>query len=276
MHGSSGNKVTSDARYVRTRRRHARIVLWSVVALALILFGENLRRLSPQEVYISARPHAPTQQLEPGEHELGLGGPRWVNRGILWRDGLLYIPSSIGADSPRPLLVWLHGGGGRAEQYRKLFPLAEEVGVVVLALDARHNTWDAFDSPWGPDVRFIDESMRHVFDHAHIDPNRIALGGLSDGASYALALGRVNGNLFTHLIAAAPGGLRPPAPPVGNPKILVVHGTRDNVYNILGSRLHTVPRLKEAGYQVEFLEFDGPHSLPPAPARKVLQWLVES
>lgn len=174
-----------------------------------------------------------------------------------------------------PLLVWLHGGGGRSDSYRYMFPLAEELGIVILALDARHNTWDGIDSPFGPDVQFIDAALRHTFERVPIDPRRIGLGGLSDGAAYALALGRSNGDIFTHLVAVAPGHLDPPSPPTGQPQILVAHGTRDNVYSFMWSRRYIVPDLKSAGYEVTYFEFDGPHWVPAPVASKALEWLVE-
>ena len=169
-----------------------------------------------------------------------------------------------------------NGGGGRSASFKYFFPLAEAYGVVILALDARDNTWDGIDSPFGPDVLFIDAALQHTFDCVTIAPKRIALGGISDGASYALALGRANGDLFSHLIAVAPWRLDPPGPPVGKPKILVAHGTRDNVYSVTGSRLYIVPELKHEGYEVTYLEFDGPHWLPRPVARHVLAWLVQN
>jgi phospholipase/carboxylesterase len=171
-------------------------------------------------------------------------------------------------------LVWLHGGGGRASDIEYLFPLAEELGVVILAIDARHNTWDGIDSPFGPDVLFIDAALRHTFERIAIDPQRVGLGGMSDGAAYALALGRANGDFFSHLIAVAPGYLDPPAPPTGQPRIFVAHGTRDNVYSVFRSRLFVVPQLKSAGYDVTYLEFDGPHWVPVPVARQALEWLL--
>ena len=178
------------------------------------------------------------------------------------------------ASHPVPLLVLLHGGGGRANYFRFTFPLAEEAGVVVLTLDSRDNTWDAIDSPYGPDVRFIDAALQHTFARVAIDPHRVALGGISDGASYALSLGIANGDLFTHLVAVSPGFIAPPSPPVGRPLIFVAHGTRDNVYSVEGTRHHIVPRLKDSGYDVTYREFDGPHSMIPPTARQVIEWLV--
>jgi phospholipase/carboxylesterase len=225
---------------------------------------------APLVTRLHARPAAPTIAIAPGAHPLGLGGPtrRW---GL--RDGTLYIPASASSRS-LPLLVFLHGGGGHSKDFRFIVPLAEEIGVVMLALDSRDNTWDGIDSPFGPDVVFMDAALRHTFDRVAIDPRKVALGGLSDGASYSLSLGMANGDLFTHLIAVAPGFIAPPSPPVGRPVILVAHGTRDNVYSVNGTRRTIVPRLKDAGYDVTYLEFDGPHWLPPATARQILEWLV--
>jgi len=228
---------------------------------------------NPEVTRFEARAVMPMATIEPGEHALSLGGPLLINGTISWRDGILYIPRVSQSKESLPLLVWLHGGGGRASDIRYMFPLAEEHGVVILTLDARHNTWDGIDSPFGPDVQFIDAALRHTFKRVAIDPARIGLGGLSDGASYALAIGRSNGDLFSHLIAVAPWFLTPPSPPIGQPAIYVAHGIRDNVYNFRVSRHLTVPRLRDAGYDVTYLEFDGPHWVPEPVANELLKWL---
>ncbi|MCU7948620.1 MAG: phospholipase [gamma proteobacterium symbiont of Bathyaustriella thionipta] len=243
------------------------------LAIAFITLINACGTSEPEITRVNARPAEPTITIKSGEHPLGLGGLRLVNRKVIWRDGTLYIPNTSVSSKPMPLLVWLHGGGGRADSFEYMFPLAEKLGVVLLMLDARHNTWDGIDSPFGPDVMFINAALRHTFERVAIDPQRVGLGGLSDGASYALALGRVNGDIFTHLIAVAPGHLAPPAPPIKQPKIFVAHGTRDNVYNVMGSRNFIVPRLKHAGYDVTYLEFDGPHWVPATIAYKLLAWL---
>ena len=248
------------------------IKLFLVIVFSLLIYG--CEPAGPEVTRIQARVVTPTVVTEPGEHTLGLGGPLLINGTISWRDGTLYIPQISTPRTPMPLLVWLHGGGGRASDIKYMFPLAEELGVVILAIDARHNTWDGIDSPFGPDVLFLDTALQHTFERVPIDPQRVGLGGLSDGASYALALGRANGDIFTHLIAVAPGRLEPPVPPTGQPRIFVAHGTRDNVYNVMGSRRFIVPRLEGAGYDVTYIEFDGPHWVPVPVARQALKWLV--
>ena len=203
--------------------------------------------------------------IAPGEHELGLG---------MWRDGILYVPKAAASRAPLALFIMLHGGGDRADQMRYMFPVAEELGVVVLAPDARDNTWDGIDSRIGPDIEFIDEALKHTFARVAIDPQRIALGGASDGASYALSLGLINGDLFTHIAAFAPGWIFRPGPAVGKPRIYVAHGTRDNVLPIDYTSRLMVPRLREAGYDVTYREFDGVHAVPAPIAREALEWLT--
>ncbi len=241
------------------------------VALAIIALGCG--HDGPHVTRILARPTAPTLTIGAGEHPLGMA--TWRLRDAAKRDGRLYVPKQSAPQRPLPLIVLLHGGGGRAEDFRALFPLAEEFGIVMLALDSRHNTWDGIDSPFGPDVQFIDAALRYTFDRVAIDPGRMAIGGLSDGGFYALSLGMVNGDLFTHLVAVAPGYFGPPAPPTGRPRILVAHGTRDNVYSVRGSRHNIVPQLKSAGYDVSYYEFDGPHWVTEEAARHALQWLMQ-
>lgn len=262
--------MTGLATARHTRTRLAILTVLTGVAICVVV---GCRPAGPQVTRVTARPVAPTITVGPGEHALGMGIVRL--RDLAKRDGRLYVPKQAAPQRPLPLIVLLHGGGGRAEDFKEMFPLAEEFGVVMLALDSRHNTWDGIDSPFGPDVESMDAALRHTFARVAIDPGKIALGGLSDGGMYALSLGMVNGDLFTHLVAVAPGWFAPPAPPTGRPRIFVAHGTRDNVYGVFGSRHNIVPHLKNAGYDVTYYEFDGPHWVTEDAARHALQWFVQ-
>src|SRR3954454_16550818 len=124
----------------------------------------------------------------PGPQRLGIGGTR---------DAVLYIPRRYDPGVPAPLLILLHGAGGEAHQM--LGPLteaAEARGILLLAPDSRGRSWDVIVGSYGPDVAFLDQALAHVFERYQVDAERIGIGGFSDGASYALSIGLINGALF--------------------------------------------------------------------------------
>jgi phospholipase/carboxylesterase len=197
--------------------------------------------------------------------------PLGLERG---RDALLYVPAGYRAGQPAPLAVMLHGAGGTAEQGMSLVRrLADAAGLVVLAPPSRQQTWDVIRGGFGPDVAFLDSALVATFERCAIDPRRLAVGGFSDGASYALSLGITNGDLFTHVTAFSPGFMAP-ADQVGKPRCYVSHGTRDAVLPIDRCSRQLVPELRRAGYEVRYTEFDGPHTVPADIAREAVDWLT--
>ncbi len=267
-------------------RRWPRVAFRTAGALtALLLACGNTRTKEPEKMAFNesqqaprlndeakrgrlrARPGKPT--VEPaqvrGVQKLGLGGRR---------DGLLYVPESYRADRPAPLVVMLHGAGGNADHaLDPLLKLADEAGLLLLAPESRGPTWDVIMDDYGLDVAFIDEALAHVFERYAVDPERIALEGFSDGASYALSLGVGNGELFRHVIAFSPGFLAPPGQQ-GEPRLFISHGTQDTVLPIGPCSRKVVPRVESAGYKVRYREFEGGHNVPPRIAREALDWFT--
>src|SRR5215831_11770773 len=107
----------------------------------------------------------------------------------------------------------------------------EETGVAILAPNARDTTWDALTDSFGPDVQFLNRSLQRVFDSVPIDPARVAIGGFSDGATYAISLGLINGDLFSRVAAFSPGFVIDGAAQ-GKPGFYISHGTRDQILPI--------------------------------------------
>jgi phospholipase/carboxylesterase len=222
-------------------------------------------RPHPDDGQITARPGPPAAAAPPGLHRLG------PNAG---RGAFLYVPSGLSADRPAPLALLLHGAGGDGHGAMGIArALAEEMGIVVVAPDSRGRTWDIILGAYGPDVEYLNPMLEAVFARCAVDAGRIAIGGFSDGASYALSLGVANGGLFTHVLAFSPGFMMPPAQR-GWPRVYVSHGTEDGVLPIDVCSRRLVPRLDAAGYHVLYREFDGPHTVPAAVAREALAWFV--
>ena len=190
------------------------------------------------------------------------------------RDAFLYVPKSYRPDVPAPLAVLLHGAGQEAhELFNPLQPFADELGIVLAAPNSRDSSWDIRYGSFGDDVAFINQMLERVFDQVRVASSKISLCGFSDGASYALSLGLVNGDLFGHIVAFSPGFMVHPGA-VGKPKIFVTHGTADHILNIDLTSRKLVPKLKSEGYDVQYREFDGPHTPPRAYIRDILNWMI--
>jgi predicted esterase len=157
----------------------------------------------------------------------------------------------------------------RAESRR----IAERSAGVVLVPDSRGSTWDAIRGDFGPDVAFLDSALTLVFRQVPIDATRIAIGGFSDGASYALGLGMANGDLFSRIVAFSPG-FAPPAERVGRPRILITHGTADRILPIARTSRPLVPQLRRRGYDVTYTEFAGGHTLAESIVDQAAEWLA--
>jgi predicted esterase len=119
----------------------------------------------------------------------------------------------------------------------------------------------------------IDRALEQTFSRYAVDPGRVAIGGFSDGASYALSLGLTNGDLFTHVLAFSPGFMAPAARR-GSPRVFVSHGTRDGVLPIERCSRKVVPQLKRADYEVRYREFDAGHTIPPEIALEAVSWFT--
>jgi predicted esterase len=225
------------------------------------------RQVGYQRGRLSVRPASPTDSGPTGLLPLGLGGER---------DGLLYVPESYQADRPASLVLMLHGAGGSAQNgLRPLMPLANEAGLLLLAVDSRQKSWDVIFGEYGSDVAFIDRALAYTFARYAVDPTRIAAEGFSDGASYALSIGITNGDLFTHVLAFSPG-FNWPGDEQGKPRLFVSHGTADDVLPIDQCSRRIVPKVRRAGYDVRYREFEGGHTVPPEIAQEAVTWLTEA
>lgn len=190
------------------------------------------------------------------------------------RDGLLYVPPGYRPEQPAPLVVALHGAGSDATRgLAPLLPLADAAGLILLALDSRGRTWDIIEGEYGPDVEFLDQALTQLFVRYAVNRRRIAVSGFSDGASYALATGIMNEELFTHIIAFSPGFI-PPSSGRRCPRVFVSHGTQDTVLPIDRCGRRVVAQLRDAGCAVDYREFAGPHTVPPEIAAAVVAWFV--
>ncbi|MFA6216457.1 MAG: PHB depolymerase family esterase [Candidatus Omnitrophota bacterium] len=146
----------------------------------------------------------------------------------LKRTYLIYIPPSYDKTKSMPLVIALHGGGGTAKHMIKLTlggfnALADKKGFIVAYPDGIEKNWNDGRSAQETgyrahrenidDVGFISALIDHLIEEFNIDPRRVYVTGMSNGAmmSYRLAcqlsekitaIAPVTGNIPQNLCAA--------------------------------------------------------------------------
>lgn len=217
-------------------------------------------------VILTASGVASQDKVPYGQTRLGVSGDM--------RDGTLFVPKSYQPGTPMPLLIMLHGFSGWGDNQRRLFDLAEELGFIVMTPESRDITWGREAPGFDDDVRYIGAAFRHVGGLVNIDFDRVALGGQSDGAGYALTMGLAYGDTFNHLIILAGAHLLEPIRRQGKPKIFVAHGVKDATMPIDVSGRANVKQLKDEGYDVTYHEHEGGHGTPAEITREAILWFL--
>ena len=211
-----------------------------------------------------------------------------VSGGDSTNGALVYVPTQCVGTRRVPLVVLLHGSAMTGydmltfndRKYRPLFEnFADSNGVILLAPSARDPSGWIFSlnsTEPSPDELDVDAAIHQVLRHYAIDPARIALVGVSGGATVALLMGTERGDLFSHVIAFSP--FATPAqlaslPRPGTPAIFIGGGLEDEA---LSPMRVVVPWLRKEGYTVTYVEDPNGHYLPPERADAGLRWLIRS
>ncbi|MGE3681098.1 MAG: alpha/beta hydrolase [Bdellovibrionales bacterium] len=190
------------------------------------------------------------------------------------RDGQLFVPDKSETVRPLPLLVAFHGAGGSGSQMISLLhDIADTGRFMILAPDSRGRTWDAIRGDFGPDMGFLDRALERMSQSYPVDLDQIAVGGFSDGASYALSVGLSNGDVFSHILAFSPGFI-PTMDVNGKPKIYISHGRSDSVLPIERCSRRIVSQLQSLGIEVLYREFDEGHTIPQELAEEAVGWFL--
>ncbi|MDQ3280269.1 MAG: alpha/beta hydrolase-fold protein [Acidobacteriota bacterium] len=258
--------------------KRIRTTLSLVAAIALSACATQQRDIHTlaAQAQLQSRPVTTAKPaLRAGYQKLNLSGTK--------RDGVLYVPRNIA--NPAPLILMLHGNRDSGEIIiRHVREIADEIGAIVVAPDSRGYTWDLAQGPvdetainrFGADIAFIDRTLEYVFARYPIDPKRVAIGGFSDGGSYALSVGLMNGNLFTHVVAFSPGFMRLKRT-AGHPNVFIAHGTSDDILPIDKCGRMLARAIGDAGYKLKYVEFQGRHIVVDQIARQAFaHWFAQA
>jgi phospholipase/carboxylesterase len=182
----------------------------------------------------------------------------------LTKSALAYRPSQV--TEPSPVVILLHGAGGRADDFLKEFTrFADERGVLLLALQSNAGSWPRRpqEVSRGPDEANFNAALAALSARAPVDSARVVLLGFSDGASHALSFGLAKPKTFRAILAMSPGYAFAPRRPDPTQPIFIAHGRRDNVLPAANVR-EMIKGLEGAGYRPEVRWFNGGHRIDPA------------
>jgi phospholipase/carboxylesterase len=203
-------------------------------------------------------------ELPAGIHQLSFSGGR---------EAQFLVPTGYGHSVPAPLLLLFHGAYGKDGGATAIaMEWASRCGALVLAPKSIELTWDIVRGSCGPDLGFIDTLLAWTLQRYAVDPSRVGVAGFSDGASYALSVGMMNGDLFHDILAFSPGFART-LNRTGLPRIYIAHGKGDPILALDGAR-RIAQRLTDDGYNVQFQEFEGGHLVPRQIAETALDRFV--
>ena len=120
--------------------------------------------------------------------------------------------------------------------------------------------------------------VAYVGERWNVDPERVLLTGLSDGATFTLLAGLTEDMPFTHL-APVSGVLHPASETMGNLEraagkpIYLVHGALDWMFPVALARM-AEETLRGAGAALVYREIeDLSHTYPREENARILEWL---
>ena len=180
-------------------------------------------------------------------------------------DYSLYVPEYYTPQEKWPLIVCLHGGYGRGDDYiwTWLRP-AQSRGFVLLSPKSKGVTWSVLQPP--VDTKSIRAMVDEVLEEYAIDRNRVYLTGLSDGGTYTYLFGLAESELFAGIapiageLSPATDGMLRQKQGLGLP-IHVVHGVHDFIFPVESIR-SSVELLEHIGYNVKYTELpDWSHAM---------------
>jgi phospholipase/carboxylesterase len=188
----------------------------------------------------------------------------------------LYVPESYDASRPWPLVMALHGGSGSGEDF--LWTWLREARsrqFLLVAPTSIGFTW----SMMGEDIdaSALLRIVEYIAANWRVDRERVLLTGLSDGATYTLLCGLLEGSPFSAL-APVSGVLHPHNFSNGSierargRRIYLVHGELDWMFPIAVARM-AHEHLRNAGADIVFRPLpDLSHTYPRAENDRILTW----
>jgi polyhydroxybutyrate depolymerase len=197
----------------------------------------------------TATPAQPVALKQDSQETIKFGG--------LERNYLVHLPPGFNKSTSLPVVIQLHGGGGKASQQDKLTKfqaLGDKENFIVVAPDGIESQWN--DGKEGAvyraatenidDVGFISAMIDKLKSDLNIDTKRVYVTGISNGGMMTLRIGaQLSGKVAA--IAAVAGSMSNTLMASSSPQrpvpVMMINGTDDPLVHIEGGNITAFGRV---------------------------------
>ena len=219
------------------------------------------------------------------ESAVGRGGPPGLFRGVpvkhMGRELTysLYVPASAQTGKSLPMIVVLHGMGGRGDLTLQRWQKRLNDEYIILCPTYPIGAWWTLSAE-----ELVLQLIRETRARYPVDPNRIFLAGLSNGALGTYLIGMFYPDYFAGLIPIA-GAVSEPhylhfLVNLTNTPVYSIQGTHDPIFPIQFSR-RIYQIMTDMQYPLTYREHSergmahGGHFLPESEVPALVEWLKE-
>lgn len=167
--------------------------------------------------------------------------------GGVTRSWLLHVPATYAAMRPAPVVLLLHGGGGRAAGIERstggFSALADRHGFIAVYPESRRGHWDdGRETVTDPtdDVAFIGALLDALADEYKVDAKRVYAAGISNGGMMSMRLACELSGRFAAIAtvgANMPAALAASCRPARAVPVVMFSGTADPLMPYAGGRV---------------------------------------